>query len=92
MEYRLIIKTNAPMGRDLLNQVISLRGLREDSFRFAVKRDGSRKRGCYTRGCEIFTGSQFSLSGINLSTAILYDRPETSVEDKVALYYGYGKR
>lgn len=56
----------------LLN-LINLRGMREQSFKFAFGYKGGMKN-CYTKGCEIFTPLQYALKGNDLSEAILFEQ------------------
>lgn len=56
----------------LLNS-INLRGMREQSSKFAFGWKGGMKQ-CYTRGCEIFTPLSLSIKGVELSEAIILDQ------------------
>ena len=55
-----------------INALINLRGLREQSFKFAFGYKGGMKQ-CYTKGCDIFTPLVYALKDIDLSDAILLD-------------------
>ena len=59
-----------------LNNLINLRGHREQAFKFAFGFKGGMKN-CYTKGCEIFTPLEFTLRGVDLSDAIFFDRIHT---------------
>lgn len=68
-----------------LNNLINLRGHREQAFKFAFGFKGGMKQ-CYTRGCEIFTPLEQSLRGIDLSNAIQIDQAhngEASIENAI---------
>lgn len=52
-----------------IHTVINLRGLREQSFRFALSRT---MKGCFTKGCEIFTPLEYALKGVDCQHEITY--------------------
>ncbi len=54
-----------------LNTIINLRGLREQSHKFALDNKIGMKQ-CYTRGCEIFTPIQHALSRLDVLMEIRY--------------------
>jgi hypothetical protein len=62
--------------KTLINNLINLRGMREQASRFAFGHKGGQA-GCFTRGCDIFTPLQFNLKGIDLQAAIALDRCHT---------------
>lgn len=56
-----------------IHRLITLRGVREQSFKFAFGYKGGMK-GCYTRGCEIITPLSTSVRGLNLTDVIVFDK------------------
>lgn len=56
-----------------IHRLITLRGVREQAFKFAFGYKGGMK-GCYTRGCEIFTPLSIAAKGMNLSDVIIFDK------------------
>lgn len=63
--------------------LINLRGMREQAFKFATDDFKGGMKQCYTRGCEIFTPLQHALKDVDISEAIRLDRMhngETSIE------------
>lgn len=54
---------------NLLHTLISLKGSREQSFRFAFGWKGGMK-GCYTRGCEIFAPLHLNMRDLEVSDAL----------------------
>lgn len=62
--------------KNLINNLINLRGMREQAFKFAFGHKGGQS-GCFTKGCEIFTPLQLNLKGIDLQAATALDRCHT---------------
>lgn len=56
-----------------LNNLINLRGQREQAFKFAFGKKGGMKQ-CYTRGCEIFVPLSHALKDEEISNAIILDK------------------
>lgn len=61
------------MNIKTLFQLIALRGMREQAFKFAFGHKGGMK-GCYTKGCEIFTPLKYAIKGEDIQSAIFYDK------------------
>jgi hypothetical protein len=61
------------MTNSTLNNLINLRGMREQAFGFAFGNKGGMKQ-CYTRGCEIYTPLHYALKGVDLSSALAIKR------------------
>lgn len=61
------------MNIQTLNNVINLRGMREQGFSFAFGKKGGMKQ-CYTKGCEIFYPIVYALKGVEISEAISHQR------------------
>lgn len=59
---------------ETLNNLINLRGFREQSFKFATNKFKGGMKQCYTKGCEIFTPISYSLKAIDISSALLLDK------------------
>jgi hypothetical protein len=58
----------------ILHDFISMRGMREQAFKFATGNYKGGMRGCYTRGCEIITPLGQALRGHEVSGAIRLDQ------------------
>lgn len=56
-----------------LHTIISYRGMREQSFKFAFGFHGGMKN-CYTKGCDIFCPLSWALRGVDLSFALQRER------------------
>jgi len=55
-----------------INNIINLRGHREQAFRFAAGKFKGGAKGCHTKGCEIFTPLALSVRGVEISKEISY--------------------
>jgi len=72
-----------------LNNIINLRGYREQSFCFAIGKKGGMKQ-CFTRGCEIFVPLQFALNNIDIQNEIRYEQAksgETQFNEEVKFIF-----
>ena len=58
---------------ETLNNFINLKGNKEDSFKFAFGFKGGKK-GCFTKGCEIFTNISHNIKGLDISKAIILQK------------------
>jgi hypothetical protein len=59
---------------ETLNNLINLRGMREQAFKFATANFKGGMKSCYTRGCEIFTPLYYALKNVELSDALRLDK------------------
>ncbi len=74
----------------VLHNSINLRGMKEQAFQFTANKLHGGMRGCYTRGCELFTPLQLNLNDIDLTGALTLDRMHSgegfaSVSDYISL-------
>lgn len=63
-----------PINIKTLHLLIAIRGMREQAFAFACGKFKGGMKGCYTKGCEIFTPLQHAIKGVDVSEALYYDR------------------
>lgn len=61
------------MTTQTLFNLISLRGMREQSFKFAFGYKGGMKQ-CYTKGCEIFCPLYYAIKDTDISESIRFDQ------------------
>lgn len=57
-----------------LHTLINWRGYREQTFVFALRKDGKRMKQCFHRGAELFAPLRHAVKGIDLSPALLLER------------------
>ena len=57
-----------------LNTIINLRGYREQSFKFATNKFKGGMKGCFTKGCEIFTPLSYAITNIDVTDAMRYQQ------------------
>jgi hypothetical protein len=62
------------MTSNTLLNLINIRGQREQAFKFAASNFKGGMKQCYTKGCEIFTPLYYSLRGVEISEALMFDR------------------
>lgn len=65
-----------------LNNLINIRGQREQAFKFAASKLHGGMKQCYTKGCEIFTPAFHALKGVDVQHELRYERVffgETSI-------------
>ncbi len=53
-----------------LHLLITLRGMREQAFKFGAAKFKGGMKGCYTKGCEIFTPLALCLKDVDLSPVL----------------------